>query len=142
MVEVISSGGIVYYNQCLLMLKKKRGDWVLPKGRIERGETLEETAIREVKEETNVDAEIIDYIGATTYTFSNYWTKYKVVSKTVSWYLMKSLSFTLEALKEEGFVEARFVPIEKTLEYAKYEDEKKVIRKAIEALRSGRFELD
>lgn len=134
MIEVISAGGIVIHENGLLMLKKKNGDWVLPKGRIEKGETLEETAIREVKEETNVDGEIIDYLGITTYRFSNYWTKYRVVEKTVSWYLMKPLTFSLTPLRKEGFIEARFLELDKVLDLARYDDEKKVIRKAIESM--------
>lgn len=134
MIEVISAGGIVIHENGLLMLKKKNGDWVLPKGRIEKGETLEETALREVKEETNVDGEIMDYIGITTYRFSNYWTKYRVVEKTVSWYLMRPLTFSLMPLRKEGFVEARFLNLNEVLDMARYDDEKKVIRKAIESM--------
>jgi len=133
--KVISAGGIVYHNNGFLMLKKKNGDWVLPKGRIEIGESLEETAVREVKEETNIDATIVDYLGATTYSFSNFWTEYKVIHKTVSWYLMAADSYVLSALEAEGFVKASFIAIDKVLQIAKYEDEKKVIKKAIEALR-------
>lgn len=135
MKKVISAGGIVYHLDCFLMLQKKNGDWVLPKGRIEAGESLEETAVREVKEESNIDATIIDYIGATTYTFSNFWTDYEVIDKTVSWYLMDADSYVLKALEKEGFAKASFIPIDKVLQYAKYEDEKKVIRKAIIALK-------
>lgn len=137
MIEVISAGGIVYNNDSLLMLRKKNGDWVLPKGRIEEGESLEDTAIREVKEETNIDAEIIDYLGATTYSFSNFWTDYKVINKTVSWYLMNGTTFSLIPLKEEGFIEAKFIKLERVLTIARYKDEKKVIRKAIEAIENG-----
>ena len=131
MIEVISAGGIVYKNHSILMLKKKNGEWVLPKGRIEHGETLEETAVREVKEETNADAEIVDYLGLTTYSFSNFWTDYKVVNKTVSWYLMKGLTFSLKALRKEGFIEAKFIDIKEVLSKAQYKDERKVIKKAI-----------
>ncbi len=135
MKEVISAGGIVYYNQQILMLKKKNGDWVLPKGRIEANETLEETAIREVKEETNIDGVLLDYLGITAYSFSNFWTNYELINKTVSWYLMEAKSYELIPLRAEGFVKAAFIDIDKILQLAKYDDEKKVIRKAIEAIK-------
>ena len=45
-------------NQILLILQNA-GHWGLPKGHVEEGETEEQTAIREVKEETNVDV-IVD----------------------------------------------------------------------------------
>lgn len=133
--EVISAGGIVYYNQKILMLKKKNGDWVLPKGRIESKETLEETALREVKEETNIDGIIIDYLGITSYSFSNFWTDYQLVNKTVSWYLMKAVTYELLPLRKEGFIKAAFINSEKVLKIAKYEDEKKIIRRAMEAMK-------
>lgn len=133
--EVISAGGIVYRERSFLMLKKKNGDWVLPKGRIEENETIEETAIREVKEETNIDVVIEDYIGSTSFSFSNYWTKYVVTNKKVSWYLMRAISFAIKPLADEGFIDARFIDIDDVVDLARYDDEKKVIRNALIALR-------
>lgn len=133
--KVISAGGIVYHNKEILMLKKKNGDWVLPKGRIESNETLEETALREVKEETNVDAVIMDYLGVTSYTFSNSYTNFEPVYKTVSWYLMKALSYDLLPLRKEGFVKVAFIDCESVLKIAKYDDEKKIIKRAIEGIK-------
>jgi len=134
MKEVISAGGIVFKDGKILMLKKKNGDWVLPKGRIECNETLEQTAIREVKEETNIDTEIIDYVGITAYSFSNFWTEYKLIHKKVSWYLMKAISEDLIPLREEGFIQAAFIDQEKVVKIAKYDDERKVIKKALEII--------
>lgn len=134
MKEVISAGGIVYRDNQILMLKKKNGDWVLPKGRIEAKETLEETAVREVKEETNIDTVIIDYLGITAYSFSNFWTEYKLIHKKVSWYLMRATSFDLIPLREEGFIKAAFIDKSKVLRLAKYDDERKVIKKALEII--------
>ena len=57
--EEISAGGVVINKGKVALLKKFRGDWVLPKGRIEAGETQEEAALREVKEEVGINAEII-----------------------------------------------------------------------------------
>lgn len=130
MIEVVSAGGVVYHEGFILMLQKKNGDWVLPKGRIEKGETLEDTALREVKEETNVDATILNYIGATNYEFSNYWTHYEQVNKTVSWYIMKADSLDLIPLEKEGFVNAEFHSFEKACKLAKYNDERTIIERA------------
>ena len=54
--EEVSAGGVVLVGNAILLLKKYNGDWVLPKGKVEPGETHEETALREVKEETGVKA--------------------------------------------------------------------------------------
>jgi len=52
--EEISSGGVVVFNNAILLLRKFNGDWVLPKGKVEQGETLEQAALREVSEESGV----------------------------------------------------------------------------------------
>lgn len=135
MEKIFSAGGIVYHKQKILLLKKKNGDWVLPKGRLEASENPEEAAIREVKEETNIDADIQDYLGITSYTFSNYWTDYKVIHKTVSWYLMKAESFNLTPQTNEGFVQAAFIDMKEAEALTKYSDERKIIKRAIEAIK-------
>ena len=44
--------------------------WILPKGHVEEGERMEETALREVREETGLEAEIIDRLGDVTYWYA------------------------------------------------------------------------
>ena len=58
-----SAGGVVIYDNAILLLRKYNGDWVLPKGRIEKDEKIKEAALREVKEETGTQAEVIKYLG-------------------------------------------------------------------------------
>ena len=64
MIEATSCGGVVIFRGKILLLyknyKNKYEGWVLPKGTVEAGEEYPETALREVKEETGVDAEIIN----------------------------------------------------------------------------------
>ena len=50
--------------------KNKYEGWVLPKGTVEYGEQHEETAVREVREETGVIADIVKYVGTSRYTFN------------------------------------------------------------------------
>ena len=50
-----SCGAIIIKDKKVLMVKSKKGDYGFPKGHIEKNETEIETAIRETKEETNVD---------------------------------------------------------------------------------------
>ena len=54
-----SCGIIVFDNDKVLVVKHLDGHYGFPKGHVENNETEEETAIREVKEETNCDAKII-----------------------------------------------------------------------------------
>ena len=67
MIEAVSSGGVVIFRGKILVLYKhlhnKYEGWVLPKGTIEEGETQAQTALREVYEESGVQASIMKYIG-------------------------------------------------------------------------------
>jgi 8-oxo-dGTP diphosphatase len=51
----------------LVVHRNRYHDWSLPKGKLDRGETFEEAAAREVKEETGIKGKQIDYLGGVTY---------------------------------------------------------------------------
>jgi 8-oxo-dGTP pyrophosphatase MutT (NUDIX family) len=129
--EEISAGGVVIFGNAMLLLKKYNGDWVLPKGKVEAHETIHEAAVREVLEEAAVKVEIINYLGKIHYTYQNNWEENNVVNKTVHWFLMQSRTIHCIPLKEEGFIEAKFIHISRAFDLAKYNDEKKIIQKAI-----------
>ncbi len=103
---IVSAGGIVFYKKSILLLKRSSGLWVLPKGRIEEGENSKEAAVREVKEETGINAKIINKAGTIYYSFYDNNCKY---NKKVVWYTMDLISGELKPQKEEGFVDAKFV---------------------------------
>ena len=133
MIEV-SSGGVVTFGNTILLLKKYNGDWVLPKGRLEKGENIKSAALREVLEETGVKGEILDYIGAVHYNYKNIKDD-EIVSKTVHWYLMKSSSMDCTPQRKEGFIDAMFVHIDKAKNLVRYMDERKIILKGIELMK-------
>lgn len=135
MIKEVSSGGIVVFCNTILLLKKYNGDWVLPKGKVEKDETLSRAALREVKEETGVDGNIISYIGKINYKYKSIRDD-EIVSKVVHWYYMKTYSMECRPLKSEGFKLAKFVHRDRVLEVLRYEDEKKIIRKVLN-LESG-----
>ena len=54
-----SCGCIIIENKKVLLVQQKKGRWGFPKGHVENNETEKETALREVKEETNLNVEII-----------------------------------------------------------------------------------
>lgn len=124
-----SAGGIVFCNDEILLLKKYNGDWVLPKGRIQEDEDIQEAAKREVKEETGVDANILKYVGEIHYTYEDS-IKKELVHKTVFWFIMTACDFTLIPQKEEGFIEAKYHQIDKAINILKYDDEREIVRAA------------
>lgn len=133
--QEISAGGVVFFGNAILLLKKYNGDWVLPKGKMEAHETIQETAVREVHEEAAVKVQILKYLGEIHYTFKDSWEDNDIVNKTVHWFLMQAESIHCIPLKEEGFIDAKFIHINKSADLAKYEDEKEIIKKAIREIK-------
>ena len=131
MIEATSCGGVVIFRGKILLLFKsyrnKYEGWVLPKGTVEEGEDFKDTAIREVKEETGVDARIIKYIGKSRYTFN---VPEDVVEKDVHWYLMTSDSYYSRPQKEEYFVDSGYYKYHEAYHLLKFSNEKMILEKA------------
>ncbi|MBR1814676.1 MAG: NUDIX hydrolase [Lachnospiraceae bacterium] len=131
MSEATSCGGVVIYRGKILLLYKnyhnKYEGWVLPKGTVEEGEEHEQTALREVKEETGADATIIRYIGKSRYTFN---TASDLVEKDVYWYLMQGQSYYSKPQKEEFFTDSGFYKYHEAYHLLKYSNEKQILEKA------------
>lgn len=125
-----SAGGVVIFGNAVLMLRKFNGDWVLPKGRIEPNESIEEAALREVFEETGVRGKIVRYIDKVNYVYKNM--KYGgFVSKEVHWYWMETHGIKCRPQKSEGFIKAEFVHKDRVLNMVRYNDEREIIRRAL-----------
>ena len=107
--------------------------WALPKGAKEEGESPEEAAVREVREETGMGAEVIGRIDGITYWFA--WAPERVrYKKTVHFFLMRHTSG--EPMPDAVEVaEVRFVPIDRAHREASYASEKKVLKTAAEIAR-------
>ena len=90
-----SAGGIVKKGPDVLLIKTKDIGgveiWTFPKGKIEKGETAEEAAIREVLEETGFLCSIDRTLDETRYLYVR---EKKLVIKRVVWFLMNSLKRT------------------------------------------------
>lgn len=129
----VSSGGVVTFGNTILLLRKYNGDWVLPKGRVERDETLPKAALREVHEEAGVKGEIIEYIGKINYNYKSI--QYdEIVSKVVHWYHMESSSMNCRPQKTEGFILAKFVHMDKVSQVLRYKDEKEIIKRVLKLI--------
>lgn len=68
--EIMKAGCVVINDsrEILLVTTKEKKDWAFPKGHVEIGETIEQTAIREVKEETGYIVELIERRSDLTYS--------------------------------------------------------------------------
>ena len=131
MTEATSCGGVVIFRGKILALyknyKNRYEGWVLPKGTVEDGETYEETALREVEEETGVKARIIEYIGKSNYSFN---TQSDIVDKDVHWYLMCADSYCSKPQREEYFLDSGYYKYYEVIHLLKFANEKIILEKA------------
>lgn len=89
--EEISAGGVVFRDgvegiEIVLVRRHAGGLVALPKGKIDSGETLEEAAVREVREETGLESRIVDELGTVRYWYTD--SHGDRVDKIVHFYLM------------------------------------------------------
>lgn len=98
--------------------------WSMPKGHVEEGEELPDTAEREVWEETGIRGEVIDTLGTIDYWFVSEGTR---IHKTVHHHLLRFIDGYLVDDDPE-VTEVRWVPVSALLEYLVYSDERKLAR--------------
>lgn len=131
MKNILSCGGVVIHKGKVLLLYKNYSDrytgWVLPKGSREDGETYEETALREVKEETGVDAEIVKYIDETQFEFN---TSEGRILKHVKWFLMKSFNYHSKPQKSEFFEDSGYYKYHEAYHLLYFDNERQILEKA------------
>ena len=131
MIEATSCGGVVIFRGKILVLYKnyrnKYEGWVLPKGTVEAGEEFKETALREVREETGVDAAIIKYIGKSQYNFT---VPEDMVNKEVHWYLMTADNYHSKPQREEFFVDSGYYKFHEIYHLLRFANEKQIVEKA------------
>jgi 8-oxo-dGTP pyrophosphatase MutT (NUDIX family) len=134
----VSAGGVVYRRSddgievVLASRRTRRGQlaWGLAKGGIERGETKEVAAIREVREETGMTAEIEADLGDTKYMYV--WDDIRI-RKTVHFFLMRHTGGNVDD-RDDEMEEIRWFPLERAIKRAAYRGERDMLVKASELL--------
>ncbi len=121
-----SAGGVLFKDEEVLLIKNISNVWTFPKGNIERGEEPQETAIREVREETSVTGRVVTYIGSINYWYT---LKGERVFKTVYYYLMEYVEG--EPKPSWEVKDARFFPALEAAKIIKYRGDKEIYRKAL-----------
>lgn len=137
-----SSGGAVLSFRdgapfVALIATRGRTRWGLPKGAVSEGETSEQAALREVNEETGLDASIIKPLDTIEYFFRAGGT---LIRKRVDFYLMNYVGGTLTPqLSEVDDVE--WVALPEAIERASFDSEKKLLEMALAEVETARASL-
>ena len=111
----------------------------LPKGLVDAGEKPDQTAIREVLEETGITASLITKLTDIRYVYVRSWGDQERVFKIVSFYLLRYVSGSIDDVTPEMRVEVRhalWLPLEEANRKLAYNGERQVVRKAQEYLKS------
>ena len=125
MIKEKSCGIVVFDNNKVLLVHHNNGHWGMPKGHVEPGETEEETAIREVLEETSVDAKILPgFREVITYS------PRENTMKDVVYFVGEPISINLKP-QEEEVNEVRFVNVEEASNLITYEEDRSVFEEAL-----------
>src|SRR5699024_4192795 len=138
-VEETSAGGLVVdpTRRWAVLIGRidRRGAlvWSLPKGHIEEGETAEDTAVREVKEETGIDARVRAPLGTIDYWFV---AERKRIHKTVHHFVLTATGGELSD-EDVEVTEVAWVPLSELNATLIYSDERKLVRAALEELSAG-----
>jgi len=130
----ISAGGVVYRRSdegvevVLAARRTRRGDlaWGLPKGLVEPDETPEQAAVREVREETGLEADVEVSLGEIRYFYV--WEGVRV-RKAVHFFLMRATGGDASQHDDE-MEEVRWFPLSVALRRATYKGEREVLQRA------------
>jgi len=109
--------------------------WALPKGLVDAGENPLQTALREVREETGIEAALVRKLGDVKYVYTRSWEGGERVFKVVSFYLLRYASGKLGEIEPAMRVEVRrveWIPLEDAPRQLAYKGEREMAAKALE----------
>jgi 8-oxo-dGTP pyrophosphatase MutT (NUDIX family) len=130
-----SCGGVVLRTEdgapqlCIGMRRRERSgaSWMLPKGTPAGNETVEQTALREVAEETGLEVRIVAPVGAIDYFFTQDGER---IHKTVHYFLMEPTGGDLDGHDHE-FDEVRWFPLPEALSLLSFLTERQLVEQAV-----------
>lgn len=130
-----SAGGIIYRRsaervEVVLIATDRGGRWGLPKGHVNRGETAEAAALREVAEETGLDGAIERHLATIEYWFRAGTAR---VHKYVDLFLLRYVAGEVRP-QETEVDDARWFPLEEALTLVSFERERDVLLMAQQVL--------
>ena len=135
--RAVSSGGIVYRAGAegpeVVLVQTPGKRWGLPKGTPERGEALEQTALREVQEETGLEVELDEKVGVIEYWF-NLSERRERVRKFVHFWLMRPTGGGDISEHDHEHVDVRWYPIAEAISTVSHKNTVGILEQAQDLL--------
>jgi ADP-ribose pyrophosphatase YjhB (NUDIX family) len=135
-----SAGGVVVRgDECVVIVPVKRSQdgkrvLALPKGHLDGDETAEQAATREVREETGVEAELVEQLGEVAYFYQR---KGRRIHKRVRFFLFRYVSGSTDDHDQE-IEEARWMPLAEAAEKLTYAGEREMAARALSRVQADR----
>ena len=137
-VREVSAGGVIYRkhaDEIEIALIHVRNRWGLPKGHVEEGERIEETALREVREETGLEGRVVRKLGDIRYAYRDKTKDGEAIKiyKRVYFFLLRYLKGDVRDHDHE-VDEARWFPAEQAVKNLKFATERKMVHRGLSVL--------
>ena len=133
--DQVSAGGVVFRRvgsevQVAIVSVKPSLRWQLPKGIVDPGETVEFTAVREVREEAGIDTDLIELIETVQYWYQRVQYGKRIrFHKYVHFFLMEYRAGDV-ANHDHEVAESRWVSVDEAIEMLAFKSERDVVEKA------------
>jgi 8-oxo-dGTP pyrophosphatase MutT (NUDIX family) len=130
-----SAGGVVHRyigdrHEIVIVHRRAPVLWALPKGTPDSGETLEETALRETREETGLEVVVEAPLGSIRYFFARGSTRFH---KTVHFFLMRPVGGAIE-LHDAEFDDVRWAPATEAMALLTHDTDRTVVERALKLI--------
>ena len=127
MTPIPAVGVVCMRNDAVLLIRRRTsprlGEWSLPGGRIEPGETAVAAALRELREETGVEAEILGLIDVVDGVFPEHGRHYVLIDYAARW-------LSGEPAAGDDAAEALFLPLAEAVERVTWSETKRILTEA------------
>ena len=124
-------GCIIIDNNKVLLVKHNKGHWGFPKGHVEKDETEVQTAIREVKEETNIDVEVDE-----SKRYSIKYNPEENITKEVIFFIAKKIGGSIKP-QESEINTVEWFDFEEALEVITYDNSKELLKNYLENFKNS-----
>ena len=141
-VHETTSGGIVFRRTAsgaleLLLIQDAKSRWTIPKGHVEPGEEPQQTAEREIREETGLqEMNVMNWLGKVNFRYRR---NHTLVLMTMHIYLVQGLGDTDKLIPEEWMAGIKWLPANEAIEKIAYEDIGKLILLGMKKIRDAKL---
>ena len=123
-----SCGAVIFDGDKVLVIQQIKGHWGFPKGHVEKGETEVQTAIREIKEETNLDVEIDE-----SKRYVERYSPEEGIEKDVVYFVAKKTGGEIK-VQEEEVKATEWLTLAQAMERLTYDNSKNILKQIMESL--------